>query len=191
MDWLSDVYLVCAVVGGTLLVLQTILLAIGGHHDGDVGADTVDVHHGDVGQGHDASGFIKWLSLKTVVACLTFFGLAGLASEKAGLSPWIGLSVSVAAGMGAIVVVGFLMASMSRLQSTGTLDLKNAVGLAGKVYLRVPGGRAGSGKVTLEVQGRYVEAEAVTTGPEIPTGTPVRVLAVTAPNLLEVAVLER
>ena len=190
MDWLSDVYLVCAVVGGTLLVLQTILIAVGGHHDGDVGQGDVEVHHGDVGQGHDA-GFFKWLSLKTIVASLTFFGLGGLAAQKAGLDPWIGLALSVAAGTTAIFVVGFLMASMTRLQSAGNVDLKNAVGLSGKVYLRIPASRAGSGKVTLEIQGRSVETEAVTTGPELATGTPVRVLAVTAPNLLEVAALER
>ena len=51
--------------------------------------------------------------------------------------------------------------------------------------------RGGAGKVTLEVQGRYVEVEAVTAGPEIPTGQPIRVVAVPAPDTLEVAVLER
>ena len=190
MDWLSDVYLVCAVVGGTLLVLQTILIAVGGHHDGDMGPDTVDGTHGDMGQGHDA-GFFKWLSLKTVVASLTFFGLGGLAAAKAGLTPWLGLAMSVAAGTAAIFVVGFLMASMTKLQSAGNVDLKNAVGLAGKVYLRVPASRAGNGKVTIEVQGRSVEAEAVTSGPELSTGAAIRVVALTAPNLLEVAALER
>ena len=190
MDWLSDVYLICAIVGGTLLVLQTILIAVGGHHDADVGPDTVDVHHGDLGQGHDA-GFFKWLSLKTIVASLTFFGLGGLAAQQAGFTPWVGLAISVAAGTIAIFVVGFLMASMSKLQSAGNLDLKNAVGLAGKVYLRVPASRSGNGKVTLEVQGRFVEAEAVTSGPELATGVPVRVVAIMAPNVLEVSALER
>lgn len=188
MDWLPDIYLVCAVVGGTLLVLQTVLMAVGGHHGGDFG------HDGDVGGGasdahgaeHDA-GFVKWLSLKTIVACLTFFGLAGLAANQAGAPSALGLGIALLAGTAAIVFVALLMAGLGRLQSKGNLDLQNAVGVTCKVYLRVPPARSGVGKVTLELQGRFVEAEAVTAGAEIPTGAAVRVVAVAGPLTLEVA----
>ena len=114
MDWLGDVYLICAVVGGTLLVVQTILMAVGGHHDGDMGHDGVDATHADGGVGHD-TGMLKWLSLKAVVASLTFFGLGGLAAQKAGLSPYAGLAISLVCGAAAVVLVGSLMAGMSRL----------------------------------------------------------------------------
>jgi hypothetical protein len=190
MDWLGDVYLICAVVGGTLLVVQTILMAIGGHHDGEMAHDGVDATQADGGVGHDL-GMRKWLSIKAVVAALTFFGLGGLAAQKAGLTPYVGLAISLAAGAAAVFVVASLMAGLSRLQSKGNLDLRNAVGAVGKVYLRVPAGRGGVGKVTLEVQGRFVEVEAITAGPEIPTGSPIRVVAVPAPDTLEVSVLER
>ena len=194
MDWLEDVYLVCAVVGGTILVVQTILIAVGaGHGDQDL---TQDVPH-DAGdgsphpEGHEAgeASFVRWLSLKTIVACLTFFGLAGLAAEKAGAGPAGGLAVAVVAGTAAIVVVALLMASLSRLQSRGNIDLQNAVGRPAKVYLRIPAARQGHGKVTLEVQGRFLEVEAVTPGTEIPTGTDVRVVSVVSPDTLEVRTL--
>jgi len=187
MDWLENVYVVCAVVGGTLLVVQTILMAVGGHHDGDVTHDA-DASHAD-GPGdstHDAS-FVKWLSLKTIVACLTFFGLAGLAAQKWGASGGVSLLVAILAGTAAIVFVALLMAGLGRLQSKGNLDLQNAVGTIAKVYLRVPASRSGAGKVTLEVQGRFVEAEAVTAGSELPVGTPVRVVGVAGPLTLEVS----
>src|SRR5205814_10731956 len=102
-----------------------------------------------------------------------------------------GLAISVVCGGAAVFLVASMMAAMSRLQSKGNLDLRNAVGAVGKVYLRVPAGRGGVGKVTLEVQGRYVEVEAVTAGPAIATGSPIRVVAVPAPDTLEVALLER
>jgi hypothetical protein len=190
MDWLGDVYLICAVVGGTLLVVQTILMAVGGHHDGDMGADGADATHADGSVGHDM-GMLKWLSLKAVISSLTFFGLGGLAAQKAGLGPYTGLAISLAAGLGAVFLVASLMAGMSRMQSKGNLDLRNAVGVVGKVYLRIPAGRGGVGKATLEVQGRFIEVEAVTSGPEIPTGMPIRVVAVPSPDTLEVAVMER
>jgi membrane protein implicated in regulation of membrane protease activity len=186
MDWLADVYLICAVVGGTILVVQTILLAVGtSHGDADLGHDTVG---GDHDVGHDAgdAAFVKWLSLKTGVAALTFFGLAGLAGQKAGLSAPITLVLALAAGTAALVIVAFLMASLSRLQSRGNLDLQNAVGRPARVHLRIPGARQGRGKVTLEVQGRFLEVEAVTAGAELPTGMDVRVVAVSG-DAVEVA----
>jgi membrane protein implicated in regulation of membrane protease activity len=177
MAWLHDVDLICAVVGGTLLVVQTILLAVGGAGDADGDPDVVDHADGPGDSSHDAS-FVKWLSLKTVVAFLTFFGLAGLAAHEAGTSPTATLLIALVAGLASVFFVGFLMAGLGRLQSKGNLDMQNAVGATAKVYLRVPAARSGAGKVTLEVQGRFVEAEAVTAGPELPIGAQVRVVGV-------------
>lgn len=183
MDWLSDVYLVCAVVGGTILVVQTILIAIGvGHADHDLGHG--DAH--DVGHDSGDASFVKWLSLKTVVACLTFFGLAGLAAQKGGLGAGVGLAVALASGTAALIVVGLMMASLSKLQARGNLDLENAVGRPAKVYLRIPASRTAPGKVTLEAQGRFLEVQAVTSGPEIPVGAEVRVVSVVSGDTLEV-----
>jgi membrane protein implicated in regulation of membrane protease activity len=193
MDWLPDVYLVCALVGGTILVLQTVMMlfGIGGDHDagGDIGPDSGDLSGHDVGHVGDELSFLKWLSLKTIVSSLTFFGLAGIAAGKAGWSPWAGLSVAVAAGTAAVVALAFLMASLAKLQSRGNVDLKNAVGHTARVYLRIPGSRRGTGKITVEVQGRSIEAAASTNGPDIPTGDQVRVLGLVADDTFDVTPL--
>lgn len=193
MDWLPDVYLVCALVGGTILVLQTImmLVGIGGEHDvgHDLGGDAGDLAGHDVGHVGDELSFLKWLSLKTIVSSLTFFGLAGMAAGKAGWSPWAGLGVAIAAGTASVLVIAFLMASLWKLQSRGNLDLKNAVGHTARVYLRIPGSRRGAGKITVEVQGRSVEAAASTNGPEIPTGEQVRILGLVADDTFDVTPL--
>ena len=59
---------------------------------------------------------------------------------------------------------------------------RHAVGQTGTVYLRVPGKGAGPGKVTLNLQNRTVELEAFTAADELPTGTPIRVVAVLGPR---------
>ena len=186
MDWLSDVYKVCALVGGTLLVLQTLMMVFGGVGDHDIGHGEGDLSGHDVGHVHEGIAEIKWLSLKTVVSSLTFFGLAGLAAQKAGMSTFVTLAVAAVSGGIAVFLVAFLMASLSRLQSRGNLDLANAVGCTGKVYLRIPGARVAPGKVTIEVQGRSIEVEAVTAGPDIPTGAVVRVLGLASTETLDV-----
>jgi membrane protein implicated in regulation of membrane protease activity len=181
MEGLRTLYLVCAVVGGTALVVQTVLIA--------VGAGDHDVHDGSVADAHDhVSGhpseglFLKWLTLKGIVAFLTFFGLAGLAMGS-GNGPLRTLPVALLAGVAALVLVGWLMSSFGRLESSGNLDLANAVGKSGTVYLRIPARKTAVGKVVVEVQGRSIEVGAVTAAEEIPTGAPVRVVAVAGDQL--------
>ncbi len=82
MDWLSDVYQVCALVGGTMLVLQTLLMVFGGAGDHDLGHGEGDLAGHDVGHVHEGLADLKWLTLKTIVSALTFFGLAGLAAAE-------------------------------------------------------------------------------------------------------------
>jgi hypothetical protein len=60
------------------------------------------------------------------------------------------------------------------------------VGQRGTVYLRVPGGRSGTGKIQFNLQNRTVEYLAVTAGEELPTGTKVIVVGVVDPTTLEV-----
>lgn len=181
---METLYFYCAVTGGAILVLQVLLLLLGaGDHDTSFDGHDVD----DPSAAGDA--FFKVLSFKTVVAFLTFFGLSGLASLQAGLGRVPTLMISFAAGSVALYLVAWMMAGLARLQSSGNVDLQNAVGLAAKVYLTVPGGHAGRGKVTVLVQGRTVEAKAVTAGQPLATGSMVRVVGAPAPDTLEVAPL--
>ena len=90
-------FILCAVLGGTILVCQFVLTLVGfGHDVGDLGHDgSVDVHtdvHMDAHTGddhsqspqHDSSWLFGVISFRTLVAAAAFFGLAGLASESAG-----------------------------------------------------------------------------------------------------------
>ena len=194
---METVYLICAVGGGTVLVIQTILLVIGGvdtaeaDPDISVDADVHDLSGADDLDGHsphDASEamFLKVLSFKTLVAFFTFFGLAGLACNQAQFQPLPTILVALGAGSVALYIVAYLMSVLHRLQSRGNVSLSNAVGQLGKVYLRIPGDRLGSGKVNVLVQGRLLECKASTSGPEIPTGAEVRVVGTAGANTLDV-----
>jgi len=68
------------------------------------------------------------------------------------------------------IVVGFIAAflqalafkSMMKLESVGNIDYKNAIGKTGTVYMRIPKSKTGRGKITVVLQERYAEVEAVT-----------------------------
>jgi membrane protein implicated in regulation of membrane protease activity len=183
---MSTVFLYCAVIGGTLLVLQFVLLVFGAGGDSDTGLDHGGGHAtGDVG--HDQAAFLKLFSLQTVSTFLTFFGLTGLGTAHLRWSPVAVAAAAVLAGVAALLLVGRMMRGLSRLQSHGNLDLRNAVGHTGSVYLRIPAAGAGHGRVLMEVQGRTVECRAISHADEIPTGATVRVVAHTDGDVLVVA----
>ena len=67
-----------------------------------------------------------------------------------------------------------------RLQSDGTVDQANAVGLTGEAYLSIPASREGEGKVNVVIQEKMTECAAVTDETEpIPTGERITVIGLT------------
>ena len=179
-------FLVCAGIGGTLVLLQFLAGAFG------FGADHGDFGHHDMDAAHDAdhgegNWFLGLLTLRAVCAAVTFFGLGGLTAIYYDLPMGAQLGSAFLAGFAALYLVATLMKMLYRLKSDGTVRIHHALGRTGTVYLRVPGNRDGAGKITLNLQNRTVELEAFTAADELPTGTPIRVVAVLGPNSVEVA----
>src|SRR2546426_9349206 len=112
---METAYLICAVVGGTLIVCQFLmtLLGLGGDHD--VGGHDAGGH--DFGGGHDVAGqheaghgsepswFFSMLTFRTLSAAVAFFGLAGLAATHGNLDPIPTLALALGAGAIALVLV--------------------------------------------------------------------------------------
>ena len=171
---LQSIYFGAAVIGSALLVIQVALALLGGDADADV----------DVDADFDVEGI--GVSFRTVVAFIAFFGVAGMAATKAGLGTALTLLVAVLSGSLAFWLVGLAMLQLSRLRSSGTVDIHNAVGVEGKIYLTVPKKRSGSGKVTIPIQGRTLQFRAITSGPELKTGELCRVVSVQGGDTLEV-----
>ena len=181
---METIFFYCAAIGGGILVLQTLILVIGlgdSDIDVDIGPD-VDADFGDSSGG----GILLQLSLKTVIAFLTFFGLAGLACIEAEMSSGMTLTIATIAGITAFYMVAYLMRLLVSLHSSGNIDLRSAVGSRANVYLRIPEKNSGVGKITVAVQGRKVMSKAVTPGDSIPTGAEVIIQRMTSPDTFEV-----
>ncbi|MGD2086014.1 MAG: hypothetical protein PVH61_07510 [Candidatus Aminicenantes bacterium] len=198
---IEKVFLISALLGGAIFVVRLILFFIGmGHHgvDADAGFDGDVGHVGDVGHdvgdahgdlhGHAAEteSSFKFISLQSITAFFMMFGLVGLALSRQGKWPTT-LSVfgAVAAGFFSVWVMGKLLNAMAALQSEGTLDIRNAIGQEGTVYLRIPA--TGKGVVQITVQDNLRELTAVSQDKtEIKTGERVVVEDVTGGNILVV-----
>jgi hypothetical protein len=223
---MTTVFIVCATLGGTVMVLQFLLalLGLGGHifhadFTGDVGHDFSGGFHGDMGgdlhgdlsggvhgeaggglhgeahsadhadqsaEQHGVTMLFRILTFRTVTAALAFFGLSGLAAESAGISTPGVIAIAIASGAAALAAVYWTMRFLQELWADGTVHIQRALGQHGNAYLHIPGNHAGSGKIQFNLQNRTMEYLAVTSGPDIPTGTKVVVVGVVNSNTLEV-----
>lgn len=177
----ESIYTWMAVIGCTVLLVQVILQIMGLEGDADADMD-VDVDP-DVGHGNL---FFGLLSIKTLVAFVGIFGLTGLMLKDSDLGSGMRALYATLAGLGAMVVVGYLMKGLHNLGASGTLQIGNALGRQGSVYLRIPGHGEGRGKITIEIQGRSVELAAVTDGEPIKTGVIVQVVEVLGDETVKV-----
>jgi membrane protein implicated in regulation of membrane protease activity len=173
---MDSVFIGCAALGGVLFFVQMILQFVG--------------HDTDAGTGHDISGTadasFKLLSFQGLTAFFMMFGLVGLAmTRQFHISTAGAVGIAVVAGGLAMLVIGKIFTSMRGLQSTGTLDLKNAIGQPGDVYLTIPAG--GTGQVQVKVQNhlRIFDASSKN-GEELKTGTQIRVVALAGARALVV-----
>lgn len=178
---MNTLFLTCAALGGVILIAQTILGFFGadGHGDHDAGA-----HHDTVGDG------LQLFSIRALSAGVAFFGIAGLGASAAGLPGVIAGVAGSVAGIAAMVGVAWTMRSMLRLEHDGSIDIQRAIGVPARVYLPIPASQQGVGKVTLALQGRTVEYQAVTSeGEVLPTGAEVLIVEVRSDDTVEVVPL--
>ena len=98
---------------------------------------------------------------------------------------FITIGIAAAVGVFTMWVIVKLFQLMIRLQSSGNLDLNDAIGQEGEVYLRIPAD--GVGKVRVNIADRMRVLDAVPAGDEgFETGDPVWVIDVVEENVLKV-----
>ncbi len=131
------------------------------------------------------------LSMRTVSGFLAGFGWTGVIMIRAGYST---LAASIGGTVVGLLFAGILfmvMRVLMGLQHSGTVDYRNAVGVAGKVYAPIGAGLRKPGQVEVLVQGRLRTVSAMTRHDrDLPTLTRVRVVDTLDPNTLLVVPLD-
>ncbi len=147
-----------------------------------------ETHDGHTHAGNGAAGDLNLFTLRGLVAFFTLFGWGGLLLCQMGLNGLLAVFLAVQLGIIGMVAVAVILREALRLQSDGTMDIRNALGREGLVYLRVPAGRVAPGKVTVLVQEQMREFEAVTDEESvIPTGAEIIVIGITGGDTLVVS----
>jgi len=181
MDGIAIFFASCAAVGGIPLVIIFLLQLFGGDTGG---GDTIDGDFdiADIDSSADIS--FKFLSFQGLAAFLTMFGLVGLALyQQSQVGIYWATGGGVAAGLFSIWIMAQLYRFFANLQSSGTQDIKNAVGSEGQVYARIP--RDGVGRVIISFDNRLREFDAATVDKEsLDSGIRIRVVEVSGSTLI-------
>jgi len=134
-----------------------------------LGIEGSDFDGGDFGTGIDfindepLSGIsgLRLLSLRSILVFFAIAGWLGLIFYNL-IGPIFTLLIGAMGGSLAAYLQALAFKASLKLESTGNIDYHNAIGKDATVYIRIPKNHQGKGKITLVIQQRYVEIDAVT-----------------------------
>ena len=167
----EKVYWLIALPATAVFLFQLVLTFLGG-----------DTDHMDISADHDVAfdsdhgiGF-QFLSIKNLVGFFAIFGWTGIAMLSGGKGLGTAIIISVIAGFTMMVIMATIVYYLGKLTEHNTLNLDNAKGRIGSVYLRIPAERKGMGKVQINVQGFQTLNAITDSKEEIKTGAVVEVV---------------
>lgn len=169
LPFMMQIFWGCAIVSSVFMLVQLVLSLIGmGDFEFDADAAAAD--------GLDASGGVDLFTVKNITNFFVGFGWAGISLRDVIETDWILLAVSVGFGILFVVIFILLFRQLMKLENNSAVGVEETVGKNADVYLRIPAGRGGKGKVQLSIKGAVKEYNAVTDDAEnIPSGTIVRI----------------
>lgn len=196
----SQIFAIIGITATLLLIVQVIMMLAGIGMGADFGGDTdmsMDVDtdmdmdmdadmDADISDGAEIPDMgLHILSVRGIIAFFAVSGWTGVISDKLGAPVWLSVIIAFTCGFITMLLVAILMRWIMGLQQDGTADIRNALGAAGTVYLRIPENRKGTGKVNIVLQGAYTELEAITDeAEELPYGAQIVVVGITGGNTL-------
>ncbi len=185
---IQQIFAGVAIPATVILVVQSILLLFGiGDGISDHDFDVHDMSSNDMDISESGDGGLALFSIRGIVAFFTVGGWSGVVMINLGLHPILSGIIAFILGALALIGIAFMMKSAMKLQYNGTMNLNECIGKSGKVYIRVPKKGIGTGKVTVTVQGKLCELDALTDeNCDLTTGMFVSIIGVTDDGILKV-----
>lgn len=170
-----------ALLGTLVFLIKIGIMSIGiGDIDADVDID-VDI------DGGDSTAAFSFISIQSIAAFIMGFGWGGLIGFKTfGWDVPMSVLSGLAFGMLLMWLLGLMLKAIYNLQSSGTVNPKDAIGMEAMVYANVPANGDGRGKVRVVIRDRARIYNAITEGDSLNSNSRVRVTRVDSDNTLTV-----
>lgn len=156
----QQVSFVVAVTASVIMLIFLLLMIIGVDDTDFDGIDGPDI---DVINDEPLIGFsgLRILTLRGILVLISMGAWTSFLLEP--IMHWaFAVIIGVLVGIVSALLVALAFKASLKLESIGNLDYKNAIGKDATVYIRVPKNRTGKGKITFNMQERFVEVDAIT-----------------------------
>jgi len=152
---------IVAVSASFVMLIFLVLMLIGIEGTDFDGID--DVSDVDVINDEPLSG-IGGLKILTIRGILAFISMGAWTAYIMvnWMHPLLASAIGIVVGALSAYLLALAFRATYKLESSGNLDYVNAIGQVGTVYIRVPKSKSGKGKITLTIQERYIEVDAMT-----------------------------
>lgn len=198
LNVLTQIFYFFAIPSTVILVIQSVLTLIGVsmNADGDMDFDTemdvdtdvsFDTDDGisisfDDDSVDDFENFataadFRFITFRGIIAFLTMFGWVGAGLSTTTMPIVLIVLIAFIAGLGSMFLIAMLFYGISKLQSSGNINYRLAIGKEAIVYIPIPANKEGTGKIQLTLQERLLEVSAVTEeATMLPTNSNVRII---------------
>lgn len=167
----EQLFWVIAIASTGIFVIQVVIALIGfdAESEGMFDSDSID-------------GGFSLISFRTILSFLVCFGWIGLVTLYNGGSIMAAFIWGSLAGLGAMILVAYLLYQLIKMNESGTVDISKLINHQGEVYVTIPS--EGNGLITIEVERKLMEFEAKSIQGEIKTGTQIRIIEIHEGNLM-------
>jgi hypothetical protein len=195
VTYLNKAFAISALAFSAAFLVQIVMMLLGmetGSHADMGGADFHDLHdvHGAEGD-HSAAGVtFTFVSVRSLMAFGMLFSWAGTLYLAGGTHAILAILYSLLWGLAGMFAVSVLLYYLLRMQETGNLDIWNAIGETGTVYMNIPAEGAGKVRVKVDKTLCFVNAQSKT-GKPLVAGTAVKVVGVLDARTVEIEPLDK
>jgi hypothetical protein len=198
VTYLNKAFAISALAFSAIFLVQIFMMLLGmetGSHADMDGAgihdfhDVHDVH--DAQADHSAAGVtFTFVSVRSLMAFGMLFSWAGTLYLAGGTYTILAIVYSFFWGLAGMFAVSVLLYYLLRMQETGNLDIWNAIGETGTVYMNIPAEGAGKVRVKVDKTLCFVNAQSKT-GEPLVAGTAVKVVGVLDARTVEIEPLDK
>lgn len=170
-------YWYIAIPVSIIFLLQTIMSFVGADAADGLEAD----FDGDLGE-TDAP--FQLFSFRNLVNFLLGFSWAGITFYPIIASKFLVALIAFIIGLAFVALFFLIIRQIRKLSEDNSFRIRETLNKSAEVYLQIPAGKSGKGKIQISIRGSVHELDALTEGSAIQTGAMVKVMAVDTSGVL-------
>jgi hypothetical protein len=172
-----------AIPTSIIFIIQSIMTFIGGD-----ASDSTEFHTDTEGYSPETSGGDNshFFSLRNLINFLLGFSWAGIGFYNSIENRFLLIFIAFNVGFIFVVMFFYIIKQLLRLGEDNTFNIQNTLSKTADVYLTIPAKGNGKGKIHISVNGSFHELDAITENDRIETGSIVKIIKITADNIVVV-----